>query len=336
MPTLQDKIFELILSRYARKADAVDALEQVLNLGKDPVYRRLRGDTFLSPQELSTLAQHYRISIDALIMGQSDNVVCNFNAFSRQVNDFTDYLSNFIADLEQVRRLPNPHFFYASVEIPVLTYNLLPELISFKLYIWGRTTWNLPFLRQRPFDFDLITAPVLRLSQTLLDQYIALNSTELWSLNIVDNTLAQIEYHVYSGGFADPRDALLLCEKMIEWAGHMKNVAAAGKKFKIGEKPENGFGELNLYHNELVHTNNTALITSDTAKIIYSAYCNPNFIKSTDARLCDYTEAWFGHVIAKSSPISTNAEKTRDWFFRELTKKIERVKQRIAANIAEG
>ena len=334
---LQDQLFEIIQSRYARRVDAVDELGQLLNLGKDPIYRRLRGDTFLSPQELTTLALHYRISLDALVVGQSDNVVCNFNAFSRRVTDFSDYLENFITDLEQVRRLPNGHFYYASVEVPVLTYCFFPELISFKLYIWGRTTWNLEFVRQRQFDFDLVTPPVIRVSQRLLDLYISLESTELWSVNIMDNTLAQIEYHVYSDGFRNPNDALLLCDKLTEWTTHMKAVGVAGKKFKVSEKPEDGGGSIRIFYNEMVHTNNTALITSDLGQMVYSAFCNPNFIKSSDPRLCAYTEEWFGNVVAKSSPISAgSSEKGRDWFFRELTKKIERVKARIRLHIEEN
>jgi len=333
---LQLQLFEIIQSRYPRRVDAVEDLMQILNLGKDPVYRRLRNDTFLSPQELTTLALHYRISLDALVVGQSDNVVCNFNTFSKRVTGFSDYLENFISDLEQVRRLPNAHFFYASVEVPVLTYNFLPELICFKLYVWGRTTWNLEFLRNRQFEFSLITPPVIRLSEQLLDLYVSLDSTELWSVNIMDNTLAQIEYHTYSGGFRDPQDAIVLCEKLSAWAAHLKSVTASGKKFKIGDKPESGRGTVRVYHNEMVHTNNTALITSDVGKAIYSAYCNPNFIKSTDPRLCDYTEEWFGNVLAKSSPITHSSEKNRDWYFRELTKKIERVKTRIQLHIDEN
>ena len=335
-PNLQEQVFELILSHYPRRADAVEELCQILNLAKDPVYRRLRGDTFLSPQELTTLALHFRISLDTLVMGRSDNVVCQFNAFSRKLTDFSDYLSGFVADFEQIRRLPNVHLFYASAEVPVFTYSLFPELMGFKLYIWGRTTWDFEYLRQRQFDFDLVTQPVIRLSQTVLQHYISMDSTELWSVHLVDNTLAQIEYHTYSGGFRNPQDAIVLCEKVNAWILHMKAIAAAGRKFGFGDKPENGHGVFNLYHNEMVYTNITGLVTSDVGRMVYSAFCNPNFLLSTDEKLCDYTEAWFGHILAKSTPISQSAEKNRDGFFRELTRKVERVKQRIQLHVDEN
>lgn len=333
---LQEQLFDLILSRYPRRADAVEALSAILHLAKDPIYRRLRGDTFLSPQELTTLAMHYRISLDALIASQNNNVVCQFNAFSRKLSDFSDYLEGFVTDFEQIRRLPNAHLFYASAEVPVFTYSLFPELIGFKLYIWGRTTWDFEYLRQRPFDFDLVTQPVIRLSQTMLQHYLNMDSTELWTAHLMDNTLAQIEYHTYSGGFRNPQDALVLCEKLSDWAHHIKSVAAVGRKFGFGEKPENAAGLLHLYHNEMVYTNITGLVTSDVGRMVYSAFCNPNFLLSNDQRLCDYTESWFRHVLAKSTPISQAAEKNRDWFFRELTRKIERVRQRIELHIEEN
>ncbi len=330
---LQEQFFDLLLTRYPRRADAVEDLGELLHLAKDAIYRRMRGDTVLSPAELSILARHYHISLDALMLGHTNNVLFEFNAFSQKLHDFTDYLSGFIADLEPLRRIPNVHMHYASVEIPVLTYNFFPELISFKLYAWGRTTWNFEYLRDRPFDFDLVTAPVIRLSQTLLDQYIAIDSTELWSVQIMDNTLAQIEYHLYSGGFRHPEDALTLCRKLSEWAAHMKAIAAAGKKFKIGERPDAGLGKFHLYHNEMVYANITGLITSDYGQVVYSAFCNPNFMKSSDPKLCAFTADWFKSLITKSNPISTAAEKNREWFFGELNKKTERVEQRIRLHI---
>lgn len=335
-PTLQEKLFDLVLQRYSKRADAVEALCGLLNLAKDPVYRRLRGDTFLAPEELSKLSQHYGISLDALIHSDSDHVVCNFNAFTRRIKDFSDYLDAFNRDFEQIERMPRAHLFYASAELPVFTYHLFPELISFKLYIWGRTTWNLESLRDRSFSLDLVTPPIMRLSQECLQHYLRLGSTELWTVQIMDNTLSQIEYHVYSGGFRDAREALILLDRLADWTAHMKRTAAAGKKFSIGEKPELGRGELNLFYNEMVYTNIAALITSDVGRLTYSAFCTPNFISSTDPKLCDYTENWFNSIISKSSRISGESEKLRDWFFREINTKIERRRQKIMMHIEEN
>lgn len=334
-PTLQERFFQLILDKYPRRQDAVDELCMLLNLVKDPVYRRLRGDTALSPEELALLARHYRISLDALLIEQSDNVVFDFNAFSRRINSFSDYMAAMNEDFERIHRMPGAHLYYASAELPVFTYSLFPELIAFKLYLWGRTTWNLEWLRERQFSFDLITQPVVRESQAMLKHYLTLASTELWTAQIMDNTLAQVEYHVYAGGFRDPREALILMDRLQEWTAHMKAVTTAGKKFNVDEKPEHGRGEFKLFYNEMVYANIAGLITSEVGRMSYTAYCTPNFLKSTDDRLCDYTQNWFESIIGKSTSLTEGADKNRDWFFRELSQKVERRKNRIWNYIEE-
>ncbi|MCB9343885.1 MAG: hypothetical protein R3A50_02795 [Saprospiraceae bacterium] len=335
-PTLQDQVFELILNNYPRRADAVEDICQLLNLAKDPVYRRLRGETYLPPSELSLLCRHYGISLDAIIHHESNNVICSFNAFTRRINDFSEYLNGFVEEFEQIHNLKDPHLHYASAELSVFTYNFFPEIISFKLYIWGRTTWNLVSVRDRQFSLDLVTPPIIRLSQEVLNQYIRINSTELWTAQIMDNTLAQIEYHVYSGGFRDPKEALILVDKLSEWSKHMKLMAAAGKKFNIGEKAELGRGDFNLFYNEMVYTNITALISAEEQQMVYSAFCTPNFLRSTDKRLCGYTNDWFNGIFSKSSRFSGEAEKLRDWYFREMDMKIARQRQRIERYIEEN
>lgn len=333
--SLQDRLFELVLDRYPRRSDAVDELCNLLNLAKDPVYRRLRGDTFLSPQEIELLAQHFRISLDALLMQQSDAVVFDFNAFSRKIASFSDYMSYMNADFEEIHRLPNAQLYYASAELPVFTYTLYPELIAFKLYLWGRTTWNFEWLRERKFSFDLITQPVIRESQAMLQHYLRLSSTELWTAQIMDNTLAQVEYHVYAGGFSDPKDALIIIDRLQDWTTHMKAVTIAGRKFNVDEKPDLGRGHFHLFYNEMVYANIAALITSDLGRMVYTAYCTPNFLKSTDARICDYTQNWFERITGKSTVLTLAADKNRDWFFREIAQKIERCRKRVLLRIEE-
>lgn len=333
---LQIKLLDLIADRYPTRTDCVDALCQILHCSRDSIYRRMRGDTVLSPDEIATLTRRYAVSLDALIYGESDNVVCNFNAFSRKITDFERYLQHYVTDLETMRRLPGVRIYFASAEAPVFSYMYFPEVIGFKLYAWGRTTWNLDYLRNRPFDLDLLTPPVVRLIRDIRDSYNAVDTTELWSLGNVDNTLSQIEYHAQAGGFRDPADALLLCDKLLAWANHMKSVAAAGRKFNPGSQPlDSSGGVLDLYHNEMVYTNNTFLSISEAANAVYTTLANPNFLRSTDPKLCAYMEEWFESLISKSTLMTHTAEKSRDWFFQRLVKKIEAARRRVEVHLEE-
>ena len=76
---LQKQIFEAVLSKYTSKAEAVEALSQLFALGQDAIYRRLRGDSMLTPEQIVVLTKEYNLSLDTLIYEEVDNVLFKFN-----------------------------------------------------------------------------------------------------------------------------------------------------------------------------------------------------------------------------------------------------------------
>ncbi len=330
---LQERVFTQILSLYPKRSAAVDELSTVLGVGKDAIYRRFRGDTLMTPEELVILAQKYSLSLDALIYEKTDTVFFRFNPFSHNVSSFEDYLTTIVKDLEGMNAMPGTHIRYASSEIPFFYYAYFPELISFKLYIFGRTIWNFDYLEDQSFSFDLVSYPDIRLTKEMLDGYRSIPTTELWNLNIMDNTLNQIEYHVNSDGFKDNADALLLYDKLIELANHMEFMASQGCKCNLEDAPEENSTNLVLYHNEMLYTNNTILVKTAQQGLLYTTFTSPNFLISADKRMYKFTENWFNKLMQKATPLSTNAEKSRKSFFKKLRKKVESAKLRVRLQI---
>ncbi|MEO1517633.1 MAG: hypothetical protein AAFV95_21595 [Bacteroidota bacterium] len=327
---LQQQLLETILSKYAKKATAVEELSQILAIGKDAVYRRLRGDTLLTPDELGLLSRQFKISLDALVFENTDTVFFTFNRFSKTSKNFEEFLWNFLEEMERASKLPDYRFYYASAELPLFQSMFVPELIAFKMFIWGRTVLDFGFIQEASFSFDLIPLPLMQLTEKMLSIYIRLPSTELWSQNIIDNTLNQFEYHLSSGSFKRPEDALLLCDKLSELIDHMQLMARHGRKMALGATPSETSGSsFDLYHNEMVHTNNTILATTTTGNVLYTTLSNPNFLKSSDPQICEFMEDWFQKVIVKSNSISMQSERSREWFFNRLRKKIERSRHRM-------
>jgi hypothetical protein len=328
--TIQGQFFNIIQARFARKSDAIDVVCQLLNSTKDPVYRRIRGETALTPEELKILAQHFHISLDELIYGKSAQVVCSFDPITHPIRSFEDYLTRYESEMKMLAALPDVQMFYTCADIPVFTYMFFPEIIAFKLYVWGRTTWNFDYLREQPFDFSMLPPHVEKASQEVLKFYLDIPSVELWSLNIVDNTLNQIENTAYSRNFKNPTDALILCDKLVLWAKHHKKQAIAGKKMLVSQKePSENAKSFQLYNNEILHANNTVFVKSSVIRGVYSAFCSPNFLKTMDEKACTHIENWFGTMIDQADPISGGSRDKRDWYFNGMTARIEAVRKRI-------
>jgi len=86
-----------------------------------------------------------------------------------------------------------------------------------------------------------------------------------------------------------------------------------------------------LFHNEMIFTNNTIIVSTEVGKAIFSTLGNPNFIRGTDKRVTLFIEEWFDEIMIKSQPISSHAEKARNQYFNRLVRKVEQTKLRIEA-----
>jgi hypothetical protein len=90
-----------------------------------------------------------------------------------------------------------------------------------------------------------------------MEGYNRLDSTEFWSLHILENTLGQIQYFMAENIFRDRSFPLLLMEQLSQLLTHQKSMAKSALKHRIGQPPAADSGAFSLYHNEIAHTNNT-------------------------------------------------------------------------------
>lgn len=326
---LQQKLLEEVLSRFPRRGEAVEALMELLSHSKDGIYRRLRGDTLLTPDEITALARRFGISLDSLAAGSSDKVIFSYNRFSRNITSFQQYLEQVHQSLSAFIRQPGTQVYYASQEIPIFIYMLLPELATFKLYVYGLTSWDFEYLRGRKFSLDIITPQELALTRQAASLYTRLDSIDLWCSSIVDNTLNQVEYIAAAGRFERQEDAFLLCDKVLEAVRHTRAMAEAGRKFLPGGSPVDANGSFDLYYNELSSTNNTILALSEAGNLLFTTFDTPNFLMTTDERLCRQIHEWFTSIISRSTSISFHSGKDRNIFFNRLERKVEYSRRRL-------
>lgn len=327
---LQQVLLEQIIGSFKKKSDAVERISELLHLGKDAVYRRLRGETLLTPKEIQLLATAFGISLDSLVFQNTNSLIFSMNALSGKIHTFRDFFEGLSANIQELGAVKDSFIYYPTNEIPLFYFFFFPELLEFKLYVWGKHIWDFDYLNTTPFGKNFIPADLQIKSQQLLQRWLKIDSAEMWSANLFDNTLSQIEFHAATGGFEEYGDAFRLCDALSKLSEHLCNMAAAGKKFKPGNHPSSG-AIFELYHNEMVSAYNTIYITSPTVRMVYVTFGTPNFIKSTDPRICDFTENWTKTILQKSIPISNRAEGERKRFFQMVNRRIDQTRKRLAA-----
>ena len=334
-PPIQEKLFERIFEQHANKAAAIEAIQETLSIGKDSIYRRLRGETLLTAEEMRDLALRYNISLDELAYQNADIVFVSYNVFEAETQNFLEFTSNLNKMLKQVNGQPNIEILNASDEMPIFQLMRFKELFAFKLYVWGVNTWQFENLQNTPFHPKLVSPDVFKIAKENVKLYDSIHTTELWDLGVMDKTLNQIESCLLVEQFENPEIAYLLCDQLLELFQHIRKVAEAEKKFPLGQTSEKGKGKFNLFFNEMSSTGNTFLIRSSQTKFLVSAFCPPNFFRSHDQRLCNYTENWFENIISRSNAMSGTGARSRNRYFNRLEKKITNMKKRIEM-IIEG
>jgi len=332
---LQNIIFNKVLTKFKKKSEAITALSLLLNVQSNAIYKRIRGETPLTPDELTILVQRFNISVDSIVSKKTDTVLFSYPSLIKKPKNFADYLDNLSVQISELPKV-NGYLKYASAEIPIYHYCFFPEIIAFKLFTWGRTTWNFDYLQSKPFSLDLMSPTDYESAANFLHHYLKVPSIELWSANCLDNTLSQLTHCIQSGNMKIPSDGIVICDKLTLLVGHLKKMAKVGKKFPLKATELNDRASFTLFHNETIYTGNSILVVTDLGSTVYSTFTNPNYIKSNNLDAVSDMDNWFNRITNKSELISRHAEKNREIFFNRLEKKINRTRLIIDRFIEEG
>jgi len=322
--SLTQYIFDEIRQLLPGDKSLAKELAMVLNIGESAVYKKLRGDNPLTLDEAAALAQHFHFSLDNYLLPQKGVVPMTFYPLVEQTNDPLDFLRRLLANIEIATRLPASSLHYATVEIPVFHYLHFPELTAFKLFVWGRSTWELD---EQGVDFHPETLAVSEemnyLRTRILHCYYRWPSTEFWTLHMLDNTLSQIRYFTDQHIFRDNTFPARLFAQIGQLLEHQQKMAASGRKHPPGQKPQRDAGAFRLFHNEIAPTGNTFLVQSADKNAVYFTFDNPDFFQTSNLTFVAYAQKWFDRLLKRSTPLSGAAERQRVLFFKTLEKRMK-------------
>ncbi|GAB4499081.1 MAG: hypothetical protein OHK0019_35580 [Saprospiraceae bacterium] len=322
--SLVQYIFEEIRQLLPGDKSLAKELAIVLNIGESAVYKKLRGDNPLTLEEAAALAQHFHLSLDNYLLPQKGVVPMIFYPLVEQTNGPLDFLRRLFANIEKAIQLPGSSLHYATVEIPVFNYLHFPELTAFKLFVWGRSTWEFD---EQNIDFHPETLAANEemnyLRTRILHCYHCWPSTEFWTLHMLDNTLSQIRYFSDQHVFRDNAFPARLLAQIGQLLEHQQKMAASGRKHLPNHPPEPDAGTFRLFHNEMAPSGNTLLVQSADRNAVYFTFDNPDFFQTSDLTFVAYAPRWFDRLQKRSTPLSGSAERQRVRFFKTLEKRMK-------------
>jgi hypothetical protein len=322
---LQQVFFSTLRNVIPPNISMVDEIAEILEIGYDSVYRRMRGEKPITLGELKTLCDHYQISLDQVLQLNNDSVVFQAPGINNDV-DFTNYLSGILTEFKYFNSFPNREMFYLCKDLPIWHFFLFPEIAAFKIFCWMKTIQNHPDYQHKVFSLSQFPFDGLyKTGHEILCEYNNIPTVELWSYETINSTLNQIQYYRDSSLFASSDDLDKVLASLTKMLAHIKNQAEEGVKYLPGLAPVSGKVPFRLFINEVLLGNNTTLMSLDKTQYCYINYNGLNYFKTKDKRFTSRSMLHFNTLMSRSTLISGTGEKYRNKFFNWLEEKLNKL-----------
>src|SRR5579872_930811 len=133
---VQVKFFEKLKQSVPQNVSIANDIADVLEISADGAYRRMRGESVLSMDELVKLCRHYKISPDVIASTDDTSATFHFQKMIHDEKGFEDYFKNILSDLQKINASNPKQIIYAAGDLPLFIQFLSPEYSAFKMFFW--------------------------------------------------------------------------------------------------------------------------------------------------------------------------------------------------------
>lgn len=315
----------------------VNELSDLLQISTDSAYRRIRGETLLTIDEIDSICKKYGLSFDAFTRVKPGMVTFSYLPLEPLAENFTLYHQNLLKEVSLISAAKEKNLIYACQDLPLFHHYRFPEMANFKVFYWKRSIMNIPELSNQKFGLDTQFSEFMEVGQAIVEAYEKIPSIEIWTDNTIQSTLKQIGFYWDSGVFASKDDAIRICNALKEELQSIQLQAEYGtkkldrnmlpekeKSITETDKIEPG-NNYQLYISEIELTNNCVLINVGQMQAVYLGHFSFSTMSTRNDIYCKKTESWINNLIRKSTLISGVAEKQRYQFFRKAYDKIDKL-----------
>lgn len=322
-----------------RKALSIDndqkllrLVSQLLEISESGAYKKVKGITKLTLDEVNTICQHSNLNID--LVDKEDVKV--YNPFKFYCDDlvlppatYEQWASNILNHSLDLNKYKSEYKIW-SYQSEISYFHLMPFrfLLYFKLYAWNRSSWKIPTLPKFSIQEFSSNYALNSLLEKINEHFVSYEGIEIWHVNFLDGILDQIKYFHQLKIFKDRDDLTMVIKDLRRLINHLNKIAETGKKQLFGKKGK--YEQLQVYLNYTHTSSSVMFIKSSQFKMIYNLFLHPNYIRTSDENVCSYTEQWINKVINQSALISSSGEIARNKFFESLETKISLLESELS------
>jgi len=326
----QQIFFKHIKSLLPVNISFVDSVADVLNVSNDSAYRRIRGETQITLDEIKKLCEKFKISLDNLLHLNSNSFVFVSTLTNNTDFNYGKWLASVLEVIKRVKTFSPCHMSYLAKEFPFFYYFLIPEIAAFKSFFFMKSILFYDEWKGKSFSIKDDFSKYHQIWKDLSDTFATIPGTEIWNIENITSTIRQIEFYHATGVFKSEDDVICMFDKLLELIEHIEIQAEYGVKLKYKQKPSpNLKATYNMFINELIMGDNMQIVQLGETHLTYLNHTILNYMMTTNVRFNSYMKRTLDVIAQKSTPISRVNEKERLKFFNELRLKIRKAKEKI-------
>ena len=327
-PSAQQFLFQHLKDNLPAHLSLVDSVADVLHLSTDSTYRRIRGETPVSLDELKTLCTHFKVSLDSLFHINNNATLFEVVSIDNASYTFENYLEGVLQTLLHINSFSQKEIYYASKDLPLHAFFHIPEVLAFKHFFWMKTILNHPRYAKAIFQLH-VEKQISETAIRILQQYNQVPSVEVWNTECINSTIQQIEFYRDANVFSQAADMVALYDCLETMIDHVEKQAEYGTKFIRGENPDLRTPNFKLFSNQVILANNTILVKTGDSRMVAVLYGVLNYMTTRDASFCDFMWDELGNIIRRSTLISSVSEIQRTRFFESCRKNIDQHRKKV-------
>jgi len=252
--SLSEELINSIKATIPSGTNIANLLSDILFLGKDAIYRRLRGEVSFTLEELALIARKLNISLDNTI-GLRDTSKTVFSLkIPDSANVFEDYckiLKDYTLFYQRLNEHPNQKICKACNTISLMLYSPYENLSKFKVFKWITQTQ----ISKATLTFSEIEFPQ-KMKDSLKEYLTEVRKIEsleiLWDKNVFISLAKEVIYF-YKLDLISATDLITLKDEILDLISTWENIATSGNYPKTDQKISIYLSDLNFEATYMYH-----------------------------------------------------------------------------------
>lgn len=318
----QTTLFDIIRKKLPAHLRLADVIGDLLEIGSDSSYRRIRGEKELTLSELIKLCNYFNISIDSIVGNRNNDIVFKYNPLDlTDLNNYRVYIKQFTESVFVLTNAKKKEIYYTAEDIPIFHFLPFHELTFFKVYVWHNAISDKDITYEKFVQEIKNKEELFECYDKMYKSYSYIPSTEIWTTNTIDPILRLLEYYYDIGTFENTGTAAMLCNQLLQMVDNLIKWTDTGKKEDLAD--------FKLYLSETHPENSFMLLKNDGVTSVTIKLLTINSIITTTPSFCEETEKWIRNTITKSTLLSGASARERFKFFQTMKTKIDNVMERF-------